>query len=83
MGVACGAQQFLYFIKKRCIFVLFLVLGCPQGQKVGAFWSKTMQIVKNDKLIPQGGGAGDITIAPTCNKMMSEIPRGIFHLPPP
>ena len=39
MGVACGSQQLLYLAKREC-FMSFLVLGRPQGQKVGAFWSK-------------------------------------------
>ena len=38
----CGLRRskvFSFYAKSDC-FLLFLVVGRPQGQKVGAFWSK-------------------------------------------
>ena len=42
-GVACGAKKLWVFYSKDDLSTLCLLLGCPQGQTVEAFSSKTVE----------------------------------------
>ena len=60
LGVACDATFFVFYAKHEFV-MLSLLLGCPQGQKVDASWSETMQIVKKSNECTMGGTSKTIS----------------------
>ena len=55
VGVACGAQKFLYVTPKITFSRYFHSWDARSGKKSEHVRSKTMKIIKNDKKHVQGG----------------------------
>ena len=67
------------FLLKNVVFRMFLVIYRPQGQKVGAFWSKSDQNRKKSEInVPKQG-----LTSKTRSKMYRYIRGGEGTYPPP